>query len=161
MSAFAVLSAWESDRSRPLTALTWAPDTPPVTVYGPLDTGAWPTNGPWPDHPGVSRSCQSDCLRSGHGLWIRGLAWVSCMWCICLPKTTMLLTPTSSIVYEPDPVLAIGLTVAWWPSGGMRSAASRRPRARGPTTRRGAPAILTQSVARKDNRSGPIVGGST
>jgi hypothetical protein len=29
------LSAWESDRSGPLTALTWEPDTPPVTVMNP------------------------------------------------------------------------------------------------------------------------------
>jgi hypothetical protein len=29
------LSAWESDRSGPLTALSWAPDAPLVTVMDP------------------------------------------------------------------------------------------------------------------------------
>ena len=33
------LSAWESDRSRPLTALTWAPDVPLVTVTDPWTPG--------------------------------------------------------------------------------------------------------------------------
>ena len=31
------LSAWESDRSRPLTVLTWAADIPLVTVIDPCD----------------------------------------------------------------------------------------------------------------------------
>ncbi len=37
------LSAWESDRSGLLTALTWAPDTPLVTVMDLVMLGA---NGP-------------------------------------------------------------------------------------------------------------------
>jgi hypothetical protein len=37
------LSAWESDRSGPLTALTWASDVPPVTVIDPVTPGL---NGP-------------------------------------------------------------------------------------------------------------------
>ena len=32
------LSAWESDRSGPLTGLAWAPDTPLVTVMDPATT---------------------------------------------------------------------------------------------------------------------------
>jgi len=32
LCAFAVRSAWESDRSKPLTGLTWATDIPLVTV---------------------------------------------------------------------------------------------------------------------------------
>jgi putative transposase len=31
-SLIAVLSAWESDRTRPVSVLTWTPDVPPVTV---------------------------------------------------------------------------------------------------------------------------------
>src|SRR5215831_6212765 len=50
------LSAWESDRSEPLTALTWAADTPLVTVIGPATPGLmarqWPvadgSGGSWP-----------------------------------------------------------------------------------------------------------------
>jgi hypothetical protein len=33
------LSAWESDRSGPLTALTWAAGTPRVTVMNPVTPG--------------------------------------------------------------------------------------------------------------------------
>ena len=40
------LSAWESDRSGPLTALTWAADAPLVTVMDPVTPGLmarqWP-----------------------------------------------------------------------------------------------------------------------
>ena len=40
------LSAWESDRSEPLTALTWAVDAPLVTVMDPATPGLmarqWP-----------------------------------------------------------------------------------------------------------------------
>ena len=40
------LSAWESDQSGPLTALTWASDTPLVTVMDPVTPGLmarqWP-----------------------------------------------------------------------------------------------------------------------
>jgi hypothetical protein len=40
------LSAWESDRSEPLTALSWAVDTPLVTVMDPAIPGLmarqWP-----------------------------------------------------------------------------------------------------------------------
>jgi hypothetical protein len=40
------LSAWESDRSRPLTALSWAVDAPLVTVMDPAIPGLmarqWP-----------------------------------------------------------------------------------------------------------------------
>ena len=40
------LSAWESDRSGPLTAPTWAPDAPLVTVRDPATPGLmarqWP-----------------------------------------------------------------------------------------------------------------------
>jgi len=32
------LSAWESDRSKPLTALTWATDVPSVTVINSATT---------------------------------------------------------------------------------------------------------------------------
>ena len=41
------LSAWESDRSRPLTALIWASDAPLVTVTDPMRPGLmarqWPS----------------------------------------------------------------------------------------------------------------------
>ena len=41
------LSAWESDRSGSLTALTWEPDAPSVTVVDPMTPGLmarqWPT----------------------------------------------------------------------------------------------------------------------
>jgi hypothetical protein len=45
------LSAWESDRSRPLTTLSWAIDAPPVAVMDPAAPGLmareWPVeNGP-------------------------------------------------------------------------------------------------------------------
>jgi hypothetical protein len=33
------LSAWETNRSEPLTSLTWEPDTPPVTVTYPMTPG--------------------------------------------------------------------------------------------------------------------------
>src|SRR5262245_30154710 len=40
------LSAWESDRSGPLTTLSWAPDVPLVTVRDPTTPGVmarqWP-----------------------------------------------------------------------------------------------------------------------
>ena len=43
------LSAWESDRSRPLTVLTWTPDIPPVTVTNLSTPGLmarqWPESG--------------------------------------------------------------------------------------------------------------------
>ena len=44
------LSAWESVRSAPLTALTWAADVPLVTVMDPSIPGLM-TQGPGDDHP--------------------------------------------------------------------------------------------------------------
>jgi hypothetical protein len=49
----AALSAWESDRSRPLTALTWAPDTPLVTVTDPATPRVMARQWPEDCHPGV------------------------------------------------------------------------------------------------------------
>jgi hypothetical protein len=41
------LSAWESDRSGPLTTLTWAVDAPLMTVMHPATPGLMATTGPW------------------------------------------------------------------------------------------------------------------
>ena len=58
------LSAWESDRSDPLTALTWAADVPLVTVMDPVTPGL--TARQWPGHgcSGLVRNAQpGDGLR--------------------------------------------------------------------------------------------------
>jgi hypothetical protein len=45
------LSAWESDRSGPLTAMTWAAEAPVVTVMNPVTPGLmarqWPVPRLW------------------------------------------------------------------------------------------------------------------
>jgi hypothetical protein len=46
------LSAWETNRSGPLTALTWAPDAPLVTVMNPATPGLM-ANGPWHSAPAL------------------------------------------------------------------------------------------------------------
>jgi hypothetical protein len=43
------LSAWESDRSGSLTALTWAADVPPVTLMHPVTPGLMARQ--WPGEP--------------------------------------------------------------------------------------------------------------
>src|SRR5215831_18107252 len=55
------LSAWESDRSKPLTALTWVLDAPLVTVMDPAAPGVmarqWPVDlAYWPSLVSSSRS---------------------------------------------------------------------------------------------------------
>src|SRR5215831_31490 len=55
------LSAWESDRSKPLTALTWVLDAPLVTVMNPAAPGVmarqWPVDlAYWPSLVSSSRS---------------------------------------------------------------------------------------------------------
>jgi hypothetical protein len=54
MSACAVLSAWESDRSGPLTALTWASGLPLLTVVNPAAPGLMARQWPavWAAGPG-------------------------------------------------------------------------------------------------------------
>jgi hypothetical protein len=55
------LSAWESDRSGPLTAMTWAAEAPVVTVMNPVTPGLmarqWPGDlAYWPSLVSSSRS---------------------------------------------------------------------------------------------------------
>src|SRR5262245_22455401 len=66
------LSAWESDRSGPLTALTWATDVPLVTVMHPAAPGLmarqWPADRlPW---------CRRSRCASG-GMSVLNPAWRS------------------------------------------------------------------------------------
>jgi hypothetical protein len=70
------LSAWESDRSGPLTAMTWAPDSPLVTVEDPQAPGLmgrqWPSPGrsgyrPEPAPLALRRPSPSDRLRQVAG----------------------------------------------------------------------------------------------
>jgi hypothetical protein len=49
------LSAWETNRSGPLTALTWTSDVPPVTVTDPVTHGLMARQWPAALQPGGSR----------------------------------------------------------------------------------------------------------
>jgi len=64
------LSAWESDRSGSLTALTWASDAPRVTVTDPAAPGLMARQWPVDCHPGCqpwgrSGSCTPPTSTSG------------------------------------------------------------------------------------------------
>jgi hypothetical protein len=55
------LSAWESDRSRPLTALTWATEAPLLTVIAPMTprlmARQWPVTLPALGRSRCARPC--------------------------------------------------------------------------------------------------------
>jgi hypothetical protein len=61
------LSAWESDRSGPLTTLTWATDAPLVTVIHPMTPGLmarqWPMVYRPADRPESGHSSAGSCHR--------------------------------------------------------------------------------------------------